>query len=69
MILNEVENILEGSLDSIQSPSPTVKIQIMDRKVCLRCKGKTLLGDEKKFVDNPQQYSAFAPQANFPANY
>ena len=28
----KVENILEGSLDSI--PSPSVKIQIMGRKVC-----------------------------------
>ena len=36
-----VEKILKGSLDSI--PSPSVKIQIMDGKVCFRCKGKTLL--------------------------
>ena len=28
----------------IPSPSPSVKIQIMGWKVCLRCKGKTLLG-------------------------
>ena len=40
----KVEEILKGSLDSIPSPSPSVKIQIMGRKVCLRCKGKTLLG-------------------------
>ena len=39
----KVENILKGSLDSIPSPSPSVKIQIMGGKVCLRCKGKTLL--------------------------
>ena len=39
----KVEKILEGSLDSIPSPSPTVKIQIIGRKVCLKCKGKTLL--------------------------
>ena len=32
---------LKGILDSIPSPSP--KIQIMGGKVCLRCKGKTLL--------------------------
>ena len=38
----KVEKILKGSLDSI--PSPSVKIQIMDRKVCLMGKGKTLLG-------------------------
>ena len=41
----KVENMLNGSLDSIPSPSPSVKIQIMGRKVCLRWKGKTLLGD------------------------
>ena len=44
-VLNfKVETILKGSLDSIQSPSPSVKIKIMGRKVGLRCKGKTLLG-------------------------
>ena len=40
----KLEKTLKGSLDSIQSPSPSVKIQIMGRKVGLRCKGKTLLG-------------------------
>ena len=40
----KVEKILKGSLDSIPSPLPSVKIQIMGGKVCLRCKGKTLLG-------------------------
>ena len=43
-IPSKVENILKGSLDLISSPSPSVKIQIMGGKVCLRCKGKTLLG-------------------------
>ena len=38
----KVEKILKGSLNSI--PSPSVKIQIMGGKVCLRWKGKTLLG-------------------------
>ena len=33
----KVENILKGSLDLI--PSPSAKIQIMDNKVCLTCKG------------------------------
>ena len=42
----KVEKILKGSLDSI--PSPSVKIQIMGGKVCLRYKGKTLLGVLKK---------------------
>ena len=37
--LCKVEKILKGSLDSI--PSPSVKIQIMGGKVCLRCKGNT----------------------------
>ena len=50
-----VEKILKGSLDLISSPS--VKIQIIGGKVCLRRKGKTLLGiankrlKTKKFVD------------------
>jgi hypothetical protein len=58
----KVEKILKGSLDSIPSPSPSVKNQIIGRKVCLRCKCKTLLGvgsagrcqqtfEDKKFVD------------------
>ena len=38
----KVENILKGRLDSIPSPSPSMKIQIMGGKVCLRNKGKTL---------------------------
>ena len=32
----KVENILKGSLDLIPSPSPSVKIQIIGRKVYLR---------------------------------
>ena len=39
-----VEKMLKGTLDLIPSPSPSVKIQIMGGKVCLWCKGKTLLG-------------------------
>ena len=69
--LRKVEKILKGSLDSI--PSPSVKIQIMGGKVCLRSKGKTLLGIvnkllKKKFVDITQQCSALLPQVNFPAH-
>jgi len=41
ILLHKVEEILKGSLGSISSPSPSVKIQIMGGKVCLRCKGKT----------------------------
>ena len=40
----KVENKLKDSLNSIPSPSPSVKIQSMGGKVCLRWKGKTLLG-------------------------
>ena len=43
----KVEKILKGSLDSIPSPSPSVKIQIMDGKVCF-CQ-QTF--ENKKFVD------------------
>jgi hypothetical protein len=41
--LIKVEKILKDSLNSIPSHSPSLKIQIMDGKVCLMCKGKTLL--------------------------
>ena len=44
----KLEKILKGSLDSI--PSSSVKIQIMCGKVCLRCKGKTLLGFVNKLL-------------------
>ena len=55
----KVEKILKGSLYSIPSPSPAVKIQIMGGKVCLRCKGKrqNIAGncqqtfENKKFFD------------------
>ena len=45
---SKVEKILKGSLDLI--PSPSMKIQIMGGKVCLRCKGKTLLGIVNKLL-------------------
>ena len=45
------EKILEDILDLISSPSPSVKIQIMDGKVCLRCEGKTLLGIVNKLLN------------------
>ena len=51
LISNKVEKILKGSLDLIPSPSPSVKIDIMGRKVCLRCKGKTLLGIVNKLFE------------------
>ena len=46
----KVEKILKGSLDLIPSPSSSVKIQIMAGKVCLRWKGKTLLGVVNKLL-------------------
>ena len=46
-----VEKILKGSLNSIPSPSPSVKIQIKGGKVFLRWKGKqTLLGIVNKLL-------------------
>ena len=46
----KVEKFLKGSLDSITSPSPSVKIQIMGGKGCFRCKGKTLLDVVNKLL-------------------
>ena len=71
---DKVEKILKGRLDSIPSPSPSVKILIMGNKVCFRCKGKTLLGgcqqtfENKNFVDITQQCFALLPQVNFATN-
>ena len=45
---SKVKKIKENSLDLI--PSPSDKIQIMGGKVCLRCKGKTLLGVVNKLL-------------------
>ena len=42
--------ILKGSLDAISSPTPSLKIQIMCGKVCLRGKGKSLLGIVNKLL-------------------
>ena len=43
-IAGKVEKILKGNLNLVPSPSSSVKIQVMGGKVCLTCKGKTLLG-------------------------
>ena len=48
--LGKAEKILKGSLDSIQSPSPTVEIQIIGGKICLTCKGKTRQGIVNKLL-------------------
>ena len=57
-----VEKILKGSLDLILSTTPSVKIQIMGRKVCVRCKGIACF---QKFVDINQQCFALFSQVNF----
>ena len=78
-VVHKVKKILKGSLDSISSPSPSMKIQIMCGKVCLRCKGKSLLDVVNKFFvfksllttpSNvlPLHLKPGLPQANFPAH-
>ena len=52
-----VEKILKDNLDSIPSSSPSGKIQIMGGKVCLRCKGKTLLGVDNKVLKTKSKFS------------
>ena len=47
---SKIEKNFKGSLDLIPSPLPSVKIQIMCVKVCLRCKGKTLVGAVNKLL-------------------
>ena len=50
----KVEKTLKGSLDSIPSPSPSVKIQIMGAKFAWGVKAKHCFFENKKFVDNTQ---------------
>ena len=64
----KLEKKLKGSLDLIQSPSPSVKIQIMGGKVCLRCNGITLLDVVTVNKLLKTKSFAFTPQANFPAH-
>ena len=40
----KVKKILKGSMDLISSPSPSVKIQIMGGKDCLRLKRRNIAG-------------------------
>ena len=47
----KVKKIYEDSLHLI--PSPSVKIQIMGGKICLSCKGKTLLLKTKSLLTSP----------------
>ena len=55
-----VENISKGSLDLIQSPSPSMKSQIKGGKVGLRCKGKTLLRDVNKLLKTKSLLTTFS---------
>ena len=72
-MLGKVEIILKGSLDSIGSPSPSVKIQIWAGKFASSVKAN-IAGrcqqtfEHKKFVDITQQCFALLPQVNFLAN-
>ena len=72
ILIDELGNILKGSLDSIPSPSPYMKIQIMGGKVYLQCKGKTLLGDVNKLfvfkclLTTPCKVLPLHPKQTFP---
>ena len=63
----KVENILKGRLDSIPSPSTSVKIQIIHGKVTLQ--RQNIAGRCQQtfcFQKFAQQCFAFTSQANFP---
>ena len=71
----KVEKILKGSLDSIPSPSSSVKIQIYWQDSLLEVIRQNIAPGWcqqtfcfQKFVDNVQQCFAFTPQANFLAH-
>ena len=72
IVVDKVEKILKGSLDSIPSLSPSVKIQMMGGKVFFRYKGKTLGVVNKLFVfksllTTPSNF-ALTTKAHFPAH-
>ena len=66
-LFGKVEKILKGSLDSIASHSPSVKIQIMGGKVCLKCKAQNIAGRYQKTFETKQCF-ALLPQVNSTAN-
>ena len=73
ILIHKVEKNLKGSLDSIPSPSHSVKIQSMSGEVCLWCKGKTLLFvinkvlKAKGLLTSPSNALPYLlPQVNFP---
>ena len=58
VLFSKEENVLKGNLDLIPSLSPSVKIQIMGGKVCLSCKGKTLLGIVNKLLKTKSLFTS-----------
>ena len=46
----EKKKEINFEFNEISSPSPSVKIQIMGGKICLRCNGKTLLSVVNKLL-------------------
>ena len=62
----KIEKVLKGSLDLIPSPSTSMKIQIMGKKVCLALCKQTC--ENKKFVDITQQCFALLPKVNYSTN-
>ena len=62
-MIGKVEKIL--SLNSIPSPSPSLKIQIIGGNIARRCQ-QTF--ENKKFVEITQQCFALLPQVNFPTH-
>jgi hypothetical protein len=73
LIPYKVEKNLKGSLDSILSPSPSVKLQTMGGKVCLRYKGKRFLGivnkllKSKSVLTSPSKVLPYYHQKPFPS--
>ena len=55
---HKLEKKLKGSLDLIPSPSPSVKNSNFGGKVCLRCKGKTLLGIVNKLLKTKSLFTS-----------
>ena len=55
---SKVEIFLKDSLDSIPSPSSSVKIQTMGGKVCFWCKGKNLLGVVNKHLKKKKLWTS-----------
>ena len=67
----KIEKILKGNLHLISSPSPMLKVQIMCWTICLRCKGKILLGIVNKLLKTKWLFTSpgnVLPQVNFHAN-